>query len=96
MDELETASKTERSIDALSFPEDTSPDEDQKVEPVFSTFTEGQLVNIYRVIDGNHATQYIFSTHGDGGSVCGYGGPYTSIEAIQELFDPVTESWTGY
>lgn len=96
LDELKAASKTERSVDAFSFPEDTSPDEDQQVEPVSSTFTEGRMVNIYRVIDGSHSAQYIFSTHGDGGSVCGYGGPYKSIEAIQKLFDPVEEGWTDY
>jgi hypothetical protein len=96
LDELKEASKMDRSVDAFSFPEDTSPDEDQQVEPVSSTFTAGQLVNIYRVTDGNHFAQYIFSTHGDGGCVCGYGGPYTSVEAIQMLFDPVEEGWTDY
>lgn len=96
LDELGAASKSERSVDAFSFPENTLCDEDQKVEPVSSTFTGGQLVNIYRVVDGSHSVQFIFSTHGEGGVVCGYGGPYPSLEAVQKLFDPVEECWTDY
>lgn len=96
LNELQSISTDQRSLDPFSFPQGVSLDDDQQVEPVSSTYTKRQLVNIYRVVDGSNSAQYIFSTHGDGGVVRGCGGPYTSIRAIQKLFDPAEEGWTDY
>lgn len=95
-EELSAAVKRERCVDPFSFPNDTLPGEDQLIEPVCTTFTEGRMVHMYRVLDGSCPEELIFSIHGDRGVVSDYGGPYASLEDAQKPFEPVDEPWTYY
>ena len=94
--EFRAACNGERSVDPFSFPEDALPEVHQDVQPIVSTFTKGMLVHIYRVIDGRHYEQYIYLELGDGGIVCGYGGPYASLKAAKKHLGPVRKGWTAY
>ena len=96
LNELRDASKRGRSEDPFSFPEDSQSKDYEEAQPVCFTFTEGEIVNIYRVTDGINPDQYIYSTHENGGAVSRFDGPYVSLEAARKEFDPVEEGWTDY
>jgi hypothetical protein len=70
--------------------------DDQEVEPVCSTYTDGAMVNIYRVVDADKPVEYIYSTNDVGGKVDGCGGAFTSIETAKKEFGEVEEGWTDF
>jgi hypothetical protein len=94
--ELKAASEGARAFDAFSFPEEVLPKDKQTVNPISSTFTGGWLINIYQVSDGDKKDKYIYSAHGDGGVLCDFGGPFSSLDDAKEHFDDVEEGWTNY
>jgi hypothetical protein len=94
--ELSDASNNDRSLDPFDFPEETSLEDNQRVEPICSTYTNGNMVNIYKVEDGVNSIFFIYSIHGDGGTVLDFGGPFASLDAAKGKFGKVKEGWTFF
>lgn len=94
--ELSDASNKDRSLDPFLFPEETSLEDNQRVEPICSTYTNQNMVNVYKVEDGTNSIFYIYSIHDDGGIVLGFGGPFASIDAAKSKFGEVEEGWTFF
>ena len=96
LDELKESAKKELSLDPFSFPQDTPLCEDQSVEPVAATFVRGMLVHIYKIKQSNQPECFISSSHGDGGAVIAYGGPWSDLNAAEASFGKCPEGWTVY
>lgn len=95
INELAAALASERTFDPFSFPENIALKDEQRVEPLLSTFSAGVLVHVYQVCDGENK-RYLYSAHGDGGVLCDFGGPFVSLEDAKEHFANVDEGWTEY
>jgi len=93
LDELRDFKRRSVSLSADDFPVDVEVNDQQTVEWASSTFSDGVLINLYRVADESDEA-IIASVHGKGGVVVDFDGPWDTLEEAKEAFDPVEEDWT--
>ena len=90
--ELLELSEKGTSFASTEFPVDTGLGDGDSVEWVASTFADELMHNIYHVSDEN-GDDYISSSHGDGGVVVFYDGPWATLQEAEAAFGDVVEGW---
>lgn len=93
LDELRDFKRRGVSLSADDFPVDVEVTDEQSVEWASSTFSDGSLINLYRVADESDES-VIASVHTKAGVVIDFDGPWDTLDEAKEAFDPVEEDWT--
>lgn len=68
-------------------------EDDERMAWVASTFTDGNLINVFRCVCSHAPDAFVASYHSDGGAICGYGGPYPSFDEVASEIE-TSEGWT--
>ena len=96
LEELKDLRESDLSFDPYDFPVNTCVEDIQSIEVVCSTFKSNLMTHIYKANDGDLPDRFLYSSHGDGGVVISYGGPFNSLSAAKRKIGRVPEGWTTY